>query len=138
MPISRIVNNLHVARADATFIVDTTSAKDFTQTDLDNNLRAATISADNEVGMGSSGDPLVGSVEAVSVELSASIPVDCVVQIYGIAEFEGVATVPAAGDRVSVDGAGKVLQDTANDLAAIKSRGIVTNVHDTTKIEILL
>ena len=58
-----------------TFTVDTSANKDFTQTDLDNNLSACVISADNEVGMGSAGDKLFGKVVWVSQELQAGTTV---------------------------------------------------------------
>jgi len=48
-------------------LVDTTSTKDFTQTDLDNGLLACSLlsGSNNTIGMGSAGDKLYGAVVAV-------------------------------------------------------------------------
>lgn len=104
-----------------TFAVDTTATKDFTQTDLDNNLTACVISADNEVGMGSDGDKLFGKVVWVSQELASgtTVPALCAVQARGVARFKYVATTPVINQMVELDGAGKVKQASADvDIAA--------------------
>ena len=104
-----------------TFSVDTTATKDFTQTDLDNNLTACVISADNEVGMGSDGDKLFGKVVWGSQELASgtTIPALCAVQARGVARFKYVATAPVVNQMVECDGAGKVKQASADaDIAA--------------------
>jgi hypothetical protein len=104
-----------------TFKVDTTTDKDFTQTDLDSNLTACIISDDNEVGMGSAGDKLFGKVIAVSSELQSgtSIPETCTVQARGVARFKYVTPAPQVNQMVEVDGAGKVRQASADaDIAA--------------------
>jgi DNA-binding transcriptional regulator LsrR (DeoR family) len=140
MAISRVVNNLHVGKVEATFINDTTSNEDFTQTDLDNRLFACTIGGNNTVQQGNGGDhPLFGCVLAVDLEESSSIPINLVVGIYGIFEFKGSATVPTAGDKCKCH-TGLVLQDATADslLANTKSRGICTHVHNTSYIEVLL
>ena len=92
-----------------TFSVDTTTDKDFIQTDLDNNLTACIISDDNEVGMGSAGDKLFGKVIAVSPDLQSgtSVPETCTVQARGVARFKYAATTPVVNQMVEVDGAGK-------------------------------
>lgn len=140
MAIARVVNNLQVGKVEGTFINDTTANEDFTQTDLDNRLFACETAGNNTVQQSNASDkPLFGAVLAVSLELSSSIPVDVVVQLYGIAEFKGAATMPTAGDKVFCN-TGLVKQDATADtlLANLKSRGIVTHVHDTNYIEILL
>ena len=104
-----------------TFQVDTTADLDFSQSDLDNNLTACVISANNEVGMGSDGDKLFGKVVWVSQELQSgtSIPALCAVQARGVARFKYVATTPVINQMVEVDGAGKVKQASADvDIAA--------------------
>ena len=104
-----------------TFTVDTTANKDFTQSDLDDNLTAGVISANNEVGMGSAGDKLFGRVVWVSQELQdgTTIPALCAVQARGVARFKYAANTPVINQMVEVDGAGKVRQATADaDIAA--------------------
>lgn len=104
-----------------TFSVDTTADLDFTQADLDNNLTACIISANNEVGMGQAGDKLFGKVVWVSQELQSgtTVPALCAVQARGVARFSYVATAPEINQMVEVDGAGKVRQASADaDIAA--------------------
>ncbi len=104
-----------------TFKVDTTANKDFTQTDLDNNLTACVISDNNEVGMGSAGDKLFGKVVWVSRELQdgTTVPALCAVQARGVARFKYVAPAPSVNQMVEVDGTGKVRQASADaDIAA--------------------
>jgi len=93
-----------------TFSVDTTADKDFVQSDLDANLTACVISANNEVGMGLGGDKLFGKVVWVSQELQSgtTIPVLCAVQARGVARFKYSAPTPVINLMVEVDGAGKV------------------------------
>lgn len=140
MPISRIVNNLQVGKVEGTFINDTSSNEDFKQADLDNRLFACALAGNNKVKMSNSANaPLFGAVVGVDTELSSGIPVNVIVQMYGIAEFKGAATIPSAGDKVQVN-TGLVKQDATADtqIANLKSRGIVTNVHDTDYVEVLL
>jgi hypothetical protein len=113
-----------------TMKVDTTANKDFTQTDLDGNLTACTLSGNNQVGMGSAGDRLFGKVVAVSTELTAGgIPETCTVQATGVARFKyNTGAAPAVNQLVEVDGAGKVRVASAiADVPAggLKHRGIV-------------
>ncbi len=117
-----IINNEGIGKnPQLTFSVDTTTNKDFTQTDLDSNLTACIISDDNEVGMGSAGDKLFGKVVAVSSDLQSgtSVPETCTVQARGVARFKSAATTPVVNQMVEVDGAGKVRQASADaDIAA--------------------
>lgn len=103
--------------------VDTTENKDFSQSDLDNNLTACVVSGNNQVGMGSAGGKLFGKVLAVSTEEDASgIPVTCTVQAGGVARFKyNTAAAPAVNQMVEVDGAGKVRQ--ASALASLPAGG---------------
>jgi len=105
-----------------TMAVDSTADKDFTQTDLDNNLTACVVSSDNEAGMGSDGDKLFGKVIAVSDELQSgtTIPAYCSVQARGVARFYyNTGAAPSVNQMVEVDGAGKVKQASADaDIAA--------------------
>ncbi|MDP8239256.1 MAG: hypothetical protein P9X24_09205 [Candidatus Hatepunaea meridiana] len=104
-----------------TFTVDTTADKDFTQSDLDDNLTACVISDDNEVGMGADGGKLFGKVVWVSQELQSgtTIPALCAVQARGVARFKYVAQAPVVNQMVEIDGAGKVKQASADaDIAA--------------------
>ncbi len=98
-----------------TMKVDTTSGKDFSQTDLDSNLTAGVVSANNTVGMGAAGDKLFGKVVDVSEEHDANgIPITCTVQAGGVARFKyNTAAAPAVNQMVEVDGAGKVRQASA-------------------------
>ena len=104
-----------------TMTVDTTADKDFSQTDLDSNLTACIVSANNEVGMGATGAKLFGKVVAISTEVDSSgIPVTCTVQARGIARFMyNTGAAPAVNQMVEVDGAGKVRLAAADaDIAA--------------------
>lgn len=127
-----------------TFEVDTTTNKDFVQTDLDNNLTAAAMAGNNKVGMGTAGDRLVGKVLKVSEELQAgtAIPALCTVQVTGVARFKYSGTAPAVGNKVEGDGAGKVRQAvTLTDVPAggTKQRGLVIAVNTTdTTVDVLL
>jgi hypothetical protein len=116
-----------------TFEVDSTANQDFTQTDLENGLCAAVITGDNKVGMGTAGGRLVGKVIKVSEELQSgtAVPAFCTVQVTGVARFKYVATTPAIGNKMEVDGAGKVRQaTTSTDVPAggTKHRGLVIAV----------
>jgi hypothetical protein len=127
-----------------TFEVDTTANQDFTQTDLDNGLTAAAVNGDNKVGMGSAGARLIGKVVKVSEELQAgtSVPALCTVQVTGVARFKYATTAPSVGQKVEVDGAGKVRQaSTSTDVPAggTKHRGMVIAVSTTdTTCDVLL
>jgi len=104
-----------------TFTVDSTADQDFKQSDLDDNLTACVISGNNEVGMGSAGNKLLGKVVWVSQELQdgTTIPALCAVQARGVARFKYAATTPVINQMVEVDGAGKVRQAAADaDIAA--------------------
>lgn len=98
-----------------TFAVDTTENKDFTQADLDDNLTACGLSDDNEVGMGAAGDRLLGKVIKVSGDLQSgtAVPARCTVQVTGVARFRYAATTPDIGQKVELDGTGKVRQASA-------------------------
>lgn len=128
------INNQGIgADSFITMSVDATANKDFTQTDIDNNLTACVVSANNEAGMGTAADKLLGKVVAVSTELQAgtAIPARCTVQCRGVARFKYVATTPVINQMVEVDGAGAVKQVTADaDIAAggHLGRGMVINV----------
>ena len=122
-----------------TFEVDTTTNKDFVQTDLDGNVTAAGMAANNRIGMGSAGDRLVSKVLKVSEELQSgtAIPAICTVQVTGVARFKYSSTTPVIGQKVELDGAGKVRQaSTATDVptGGTKHRGLVLSVNtsDTT------
>jgi hypothetical protein len=122
-----------------TFEVDTTTNKDFVQSDLDSNYSACGMAGNNKVGMGAAGDRVVGKVIKVSEELQSgtTIPAFCTVQVSGIARFKYSATAPVIGNKVELDGTGKVRQAaTATDVPAggTKHRGLVVAVNtiDTT------
>ena len=127
-----------------TFEVDTTSNKDFVQSDLDNNYTAAVMAGNNKVGMGSAGDRLVGKVLKVSEELQAgtAIPALCTVQVTGVARFKYSGTAPSVGNKVEGDGTGKVRTAiTLTDVPSggTKQRGLVIAVNSTeTTCDVLL
>ncbi len=99
-----------------TLKVDTTANKDFSQADLDANLAAGVIAANNTIGMGAAGDKLFGKVVAVSTEKDANgIPVTCTVQAGGVARFKyNTGAAPNVNEMVEVDGAGKVRRATTS------------------------
>lgn len=105
-----------------TLAVDSSTGKDFTQSDLDDNLTACVISGNNEAGMGTDGDKLFGKVLFVSEELQAGtvLPAYCTVQARGVARFKyNTSAAPVVNKMVEVDGAGKVKLATADaDIAA--------------------
>lgn len=116
-----------------TFEVDATANKDFTLTDLDNNLTAAVMAGNNKVGMGSAGDRVIGKVIKVSEELQAgtAIPALCTVQVTGVARFKYSGTAPTVGQKIEADGTGKVrIATTSADVPAggTKHRGLVIAV----------
>ena len=116
-----------------TFAVDATADKDFTQTDLDNDLSACVMSDNNEIGMGSAGDRLAGKVIKVSEELQSgtAIPSICSVQVTGVARLLYSGSAPAVGNKVEVDGTGKVRKaTTSTDVPAggTTHRGLVIAV----------
>lgn len=123
---------------------DATANKDFTQTDIGNNLTACVISANNEGGMGATGDKLFGKVIGVSAELQSgtTLPSRITVQARGVARFKYVATTPVINQMVEVNGAGAVKQTTADaDIAAggHLMRGQVINViAATTEVDVWL
>jgi len=122
-----------------TFEVDTTTNKDFTQSDLENSLAAAAMAGNNKVGMGTAGDRLIGKVIKVSEELQSgtAVPALCTVQVTGVARFKYSSTAPSVGQKVEADGTGKVrIASTSTDVPAggTKHRGMViaVNTSDTT------
>ncbi len=127
-----------------TFEVDATAGQDFTRTDLDNELSACTLTGNNKIGMGTAGGRLLGKVIKVSEELQSgtAVPALCTVQVTGVARFKYVATTPVIGQKVELDGAGKVRQaSTSADVPAggTKHRGIVLSVNTTdTTCDVLL
>jgi len=125
-----------------TMAVDTTSTKDFTQTDLDNGLTACVVSANGEIGMGSAGDKLFGAVVGVGPDENGdNIPDYCQVAVRGVHRFLINGTAPAVGQMVEVDGAGKVRIASADaDIAAggHLARGQVINVSGTTYCDVFL
>jgi len=127
-----------------TFEVDATANQDFNQADLDNGLCAAVMTGDNKVGMGTAGGRLIGKVIKVSEELQTgtAVPALCTVQVTGVARFKYAATTPVIGNKVEVDGAGKVRQAaTSTDVPAggTKHRGLVLAVDTTaTTCDVLL
>jgi len=99
------------------FSVDTTEDKDFTQSDIDDNLTACVVSDSNEVGMGFDGDKLLGKVTWVSLawRSETTIPERCTVQARGVARFKYVNPVPVLNRMVLVNGKGKVRRATGTN-----------------------
>jgi hypothetical protein len=102
-----------------TFTVDITQDKDFTQSDLDNNLTACVISNNNEVGMGNPGDKLLGRVGWVSQELQdgTRVPALCAVQARGVARFKyDYNNPPVVNGMIEIAGGGKVRRTSRDGL----------------------
>jgi hypothetical protein len=139
-----ITNDGAGANLQLTFEVDASANQDFTLTDLDNSLTACSVTGNNKVGMGTAGGRLLGKVIKVSEELQSgtAIPALCTVQVTGVARFKYAATTPVIGQKVEVDGAGKVRQAaTSSDVPAggTKHRGLVLAVNTTdTTCDVLL
>jgi len=102
------------------------------------------MTGNNKIGMGTAGGRLLGKVIKVSEELQAgtSVPALCTVQVTGVARFKYAATTPVVGQKVELDGAGKVRQAaTSADVPAggTKHRGLVLAVNTTdTTCDVLL
>lgn len=142
--IYKVTNDGAGANLLLTCEVDTTSNKDFTQTDLDNNLTAAVMAGNNKVGMGAAGDRVIGKVVKVSEELQSgtAIPALATVQVTGVVRFLYSGTAPSVGQKIEADGTGKVrIAQTSADVPAggTKHRGMVIAVSaaDTT-VDVLL
>ena len=100
---SRTVDNNGVGALYATFDIDTTGSNyDLTSDDVGD---AVSLSGNNEVDHGTNGGQLLGRLEQANGGLAT-------VQIAGIARFNinTGETAPGLGNRVVVDGAGKVYQ----------------------------
>ncbi len=86
-----------------TMKVDTTANKDFSQTDLDANLTACAVSANNTVGMGTAGDKLLGFIRSfdhwVAFGLLVLIGGRMIYESFGLSEEEML--VPFLAARLS-------------------------------------
>ncbi len=140
----KVTNDGAGADLQLTFEVDATAGQDFTLVDLDAGLCAASLTGNNKVGMGTAGGRLLGKVVKVSEEMQTgtAVPLLCTVQVTGVARFKYAATTPVIGQKVEVDGAGKVRQAaTGADVPAggTKHRGLVLAVNTTdTTCDVLL
>jgi len=100
---ARTVDNNGIGALYATFDVhETGGVDDLAETDVG---KAVALSGSNETGFGSDGGALLGRLEAVRNGLAT-------VQIAGVVRLDVNTgkTAPTVGDRVVVDGAGKVYQ----------------------------
>jgi len=139
------LDNEHVGASPfLTMKINTASGQYFTQSDLDANLTACTISDNNTVAKGSAGYRLLGKVVWLSEEKVADtvVPAVCSVQVRGVARFAYTTTAPVIGQHVEVDGTGKVRQAaTAASVPAggLKHNGYVIAVYtDTTTCDVWL
>lgn len=97
------------------------SSSGFDQDDIDDNLTACRVSANNEVSMGALGDKLFGKVVWVSSELVAGTtrPVSCAIQARGVARFAYTSPAPEVNSMVELAGSGRVCKAAADaDIAA--------------------
>ena len=77
----------------------------------DDEGHAVTLTADGTVGLGSSGDPLIGKLLKYDDDGYGSV------QYAGYAVFDGVSgSLPSEKDAVAVNGAGKVIAMTSAQL----------------------
>lgn len=88
----------------------------FIQDDLDGNLTACAVTANNEVGKATLGARLFGKVVWVSTETveGTTRPVSCAVQARGVARFAYVAPAPVVNRMVELAGGGKVTKSAAD------------------------
>ena len=138
-----VINNEGITAPTITMAVDTTEDLDFSQADIDNNLTACAISANNEVGMGADAGRLFGKVIGVSAEVDANgIAKRATVQVAGVARLKYVATTPVIGQEVELDGAGAVSISTAEasyPAGGHLAHGVVINViAGSTEVDVLL
>lgn len=104
--------------------------------------QAVTITGNYEVGPGSNGDVLLGKLIHLSLTDADVGRRVATVQIGGICTLAAVATLPAVGDGVVVDGAGAVKQAPAlagNDPAGGNvARGTVIDVSGSSEVTLIL
>ena len=120
---ARIISCLGAGAVNASFKPKST----ITKSDVG---KAVTLTANNEVGLGSSQDALVGRLAYLD---DAAVPTVCTVQIAGVMEVPYSGS-PAIKDKVVVNGAGGVA--TAPTMSAgqpCKGSGIVLSI-GTTKL----
>ncbi len=124
----------------ATFKIHQTAGIDDLQDD--DIGKAVTIVGGYEVGLGSSGDILLGKLIDLSLSDADNGKRVATVQIAGIMTLPAAATVPAVGNRVVVNGSGAVRQApalTGNDPAGGNvARGTVIKVNGTTDVTLIL
>ncbi len=101
----------------------------------DNEGDAVTLTADGTVGLGSSGDPLIGKLFKYDDDHYGSV------QTQGYATFDGVSgSLPDEKDAVVVNGAGKVIAMTSAQLLTVHHKlPTVQSVNTSTcKVVVLL
>lgn len=118
------IDNVQNSQATTlTLLCDGTADMAFEAADIASNYTACTMhTVNNEVQMGTDGEPLFGKVLSISSETftenSQSVPEWVNVQVSGVASFVYDTTAPANGARVAVKGNGKVVVAPADaDLA---------------------
>jgi len=151
MPLSHIVNNVGVGKVEGTFLNLTTTSKvwaadtatPYTETLLNAGSVALTLVDPNTVAvtLGTTA-PLFGAALAVSENLNGNnFPEKITVQIAGIAEMRGTTghIAPAItfnSQPVQIAALVALLTTTVANLNSV-TRGIVTNVWDTDRVDVL-
>jgi hypothetical protein len=104
--------------------------------------KAVALTGNYEIGFGNTGDPLIGKLIDLSLTDADKGRRVATVQIAGTMTLPTVATIPALGNRVVVNGAGAVRQApvlSAYDPAGGNvARGTVINVNGTTDVTLIL
>ena len=115
---ARIISCLGVGAVNASFKPNSS----LTQSDLN---KAVTMTDNNEVGLGSSEDVMVGRLAYLD---DAESPAVCTVQIAGVMELPFSGS-PSVNDMVVVNGLGSVITAPVMSVGqANKGRGVVLNV----------
>ncbi len=124
----------------ATFKIHQTAGVDDLQDD--DIGKAVTIVGNYEIGLGNSGDILLGKLIDLSLTDADNGKRLATVQVGGIVTLPAAATIPAIGNRVVVNGAGAVRQApalTGNDPAGGNvARGTVIKVEGTSDVTLIL
>lgn len=147
--LANIINNIGIGKIEAVFHNLTTTAaaaqNAFTLTNLDVEKVACYLVGANEVGHDTTVHPLFGAVLALSDNDRDSVAGQrelATVQLYGVAEILGTThsnALSVNANRKPIAFGGMVAHmSTTNRANFIRTRGIIINVWDTKRADVLL
>jgi hypothetical protein len=149
MPLANIINNIGIGKIEATFNNLTTTAaaaqNAFTLTNIDAQKVACYLVGNNEIGHDTTVHPLFGAVLGLSESERATTPGQrelATVQLYGVAEILGTThsnALSVNANRKPIAFSGMVGHMSTTNLANFRrTRGIIINVWDTKRADVLL